>query len=101
MTSAQCRLFSQIAAESRAACSGEAAGYNGATITIVCQPLTALAIEMGGFEASGQMKALVYGVTIPSVHDHLTVRSKRWVVKSKIVNLASVETALLLDAVPA
>lgn len=101
MTSAQCRLFSQTAAESRALCMGEPAVYNGATITVVCQPLTALAIEMGGFEASGQMKALVYGATIPSIHDHVTVRSKTWVVKSKIVNLASVETALLLEAIPA
>jgi hypothetical protein len=62
--------------------------------------MTNLALEMGGFEQAGQMKALVMGTTIPSIHQHLTIDSKTWVVKKVITSLASVETALLLEAVP-
>ena len=72
----------------------------GTTITVVCQPLNALGLAEGGFEQSGQMKALTSGTTIPSLHDHLIIESKRWVVKSKIESLHSVEIAMLLEAVP-
>jgi hypothetical protein len=101
MTNEACRSFSQIAGTVRAACRGESALLNGTTITVVCAPLTNLALEMGGFEQAGQMKALVMGVTIPSIHEHLIIGGKTWVVDEVITNLAHVETALLLKAVPA
>ena len=102
MTSVQCRLFSQTAAESRLLCMGKSAFIvGGTTITVVCQPLNSLGLAEGGFEQAGQMKALVYGATIPSVHAHLRIEGKTWAVTSKIESLHSVETALLLEAVPA
>lgn len=99
MTSAQIRLFSAKAAEARAACYGEECDFNGTTITVVCQPLNDLELMAGGFEQNGRMKALVSGDIIPAIHDRLGIRDKTWVVRSKIENLSSVETALVLEAV--
>lgn len=99
MTSAQIRLFSTLAAESRNSSYGQTASFNGVTITIVCQPLSDLELAAGGFERGGVMKALVSGDTIPAEHDRLGIDGKTWVVKKKISNLASVETSLTLEAV--
>ena len=100
MTSSQVLAFSTLASASHAACFGETCDFNGVTITVVCQPLNDLELEAGGFEQAGRMKALVSGSLIPSVHDRLGIRGKTWVVKSKRENLSSVETALMLEAVP-
>lgn len=54
---------------------------------------------MGGWERGGVMKALVQGDTIPGEHDRLGIGNKTWVVRKKIENLASVETALFLEAI--
>lgn len=101
MTSAQVRLFSQKAADSHTACWGEPCDYHGVEITVVCQPLNDLELDIGGFSENGRMKALIQGDIIPNLHDRLGIRGKTWVVKAKIENLSSVETALVLEAVPA
>lgn len=80
---------------------GETALLGGVTITLVCQPLDALGMAAGGMEQTGQMKALIYGITVPTINTRLTsLRSKTWVVKSVIRSMHSVETALLLEAAP-
>jgi hypothetical protein len=80
---------------------GETALMGGVTITVVCQPVDALGLAGGGFEQSGQMKALVYGITVPTINTRLTsLRSKTWIVKTVIRSMHSVETALLLEVAP-
>ncbi len=54
---------------------------------------------MGGWERGGIMKALVQGSVIPGEHDRLGIDGKTWIIRKKIINLASVETALFLEAV--
>lgn len=101
MTSAQVRLFASKAADAHDACWGEPCEFHGVTLTVVCQPLNDLELEIGGFSENGRMKALIQGDIIPKLHDRVGIRGKTWVVRSKIENLSSVETALVLEAVPA
>jgi hypothetical protein len=101
MTSAQIRRFSTIASESRNSSYGVTATFGASTITIVCQPLTDLELAAGGFEQNGIMRALVSGITIPDIHDRLVIGAKTWVVRKKVTSLASVETGLTLEAIPA
>lgn len=100
MNAAQVRLFSQTAATSRNASFGETATFGALTLTVVCEPLENLMLEPGGFEQDGMMRALISGDTIPNIHDRLVIRGKNWVVKSKFVNVGSVETGLILEVVP-
>lgn len=100
MTSAQIRLFSTLAAESRNSSYGVTATLGASTITVVCQPLTDLELAAGGFEKSGIMRALVSGITIPSLHDRLVMSGKTWVVTKKVESQASVEVGLMLEAIP-